>query len=43
MEDGGDLLHNMDFRSVYSTILERWLSVDAKPAVGGSFEQVDFL
>jgi len=43
LEDGGDLLHNMDFRSVYSTILERWLSVDAKPAVGGSFEQVDFL
>jgi len=43
LEDGGDLHHNMDFRSVYSTILERWLSVDAKPAVGGSFEQVDFL
>ena len=43
LEDGGDLLHNMDFRSVYSTILERWLSVDAKSAVGGSFEQIDFL
>ena len=43
LEDGGDLLHNVDFRSVYSTILEKWLGVDAKPIVGGSYEQLDFL
>ena len=43
LEDGGDLLHNVDFRSVYSTILEKWLGLDAKPLVGGSFETLGFL
>ena len=43
LEDGGDLLHNVDFRSVYSTILEQWLGLDPKPIVGGSYEQIDFL
>ena len=43
LEDGGDLLHNLDFRSVYATILEKWLGLDSKPIVGGSFEQLDFL
>ncbi len=39
----GNLRHTMDFRSVYSTILERWLAVDPHPVVGGSFEQLEFL
>ena len=43
LEDGGDLLHNVDFRSVYSTILDKWLGLDPKPIVGGSWEQLDFL
>ena len=43
LEDAGDLLHNVDFRSVYSTILERWLGLDAKPIVGGSYEHLKFL
>ena len=43
LEDGGDLLHNVDFRSVYSTILEQWLGLDPVPIVGGNFEQLDFL
>jgi len=43
LEDGGDLLHNVDFRSVYSTILEQWLGLDSKPLVGGTFEQLGFL
>ena len=43
LEDGGDLLHNVDFRGVYATILERWLGLDSKPIVGGTFEQMDFL
>ena len=43
LEDGGDLLHNVDFRGVYATILERWLGLDSKPMVGGTFEQLDFL
>ena len=43
LEDGGNLQHNLDFRSAYTTLLERWMGLDAKPIVGGSFEQIDFL
>ncbi len=43
LEDGGDLLHTVDFRSVYATMLEKWMGMDSKPIVGGTFEQLDFL
>ena len=43
LEDGGNLQHSLDFRSAYTTVLERWMGLDAKPIVGGSFEQIDFL
>jgi uncharacterized protein (DUF1501 family) len=39
----GNLRYNNDFRSTYSTILERWMSIDAKPIVNGSFEQFSFV
>jgi len=39
----GDLHFNNDFRGLYSTLLEKWLDLDAKPIVGGSFEQLDFI
>ncbi|MBT98215.1 MAG: hypothetical protein CL902_06270 [Dehalococcoidia bacterium] len=41
--DDGDLMHNNDFRGVYSTILEKWMGLDAKPIVGGEFEQMAFI
>jgi uncharacterized protein (DUF1501 family) len=37
----GDLQFNYDFRSLYSTILEQWMGLDAKPIVNGSFEQAN--
>jgi len=43
LEDGGNLQHNTDFRSVYTTLLEDWMGLDAKPIVGGSFEKLGFL
>ena len=43
LEDGGNPQHSLDFRSAYTTLLERWMGLDAKPIVGGSFEQIDFL
>ena len=43
LEDGGDLLHNVDFRSVYATIIDKWLGLDSKPIVGGTFEHLGFL
>jgi len=42
-EQGGNLKFNLDFRSVYATILEDWFHVDSKPIIGGSFEKVKFL
>ncbi len=39
----GDLAPNYDFRGFYSTIIERWLGLDAVPIVGGQFEQLDFV
>ena len=39
----GDLHFNNDFRSSYSTILERWLDIQADPIVNGRFEQLEFL
>ena len=39
----GDLVPNTDFRGVYSTILEDWFGLDAKPIVGGAFEKPSFL
>jgi uncharacterized protein (DUF1501 family) len=39
----GDLAPNYDFRGFYSTIVERWLGLDAAPIVGGKFEQLDLV
>jgi len=39
----GDLQFNNDFRSTYSTLLERWMDVEADPVVNGRFEQIDFV
>jgi len=36
----GDLVPNLDFRSLYSTILEDWLDLDATPIVCGTFEKL---
>ena len=42
-EEGGNLRYNMDFRSIYTTIVEDFYKMDAQPIVGGSFEKVNFL
>jgi uncharacterized protein (DUF1501 family) len=39
----GDLVPNYDFRGFYSTIIEKWLGLDAVPIVNGTFEQLDFI
>ena len=43
LEEGGNLQHNVDYRSAYTTLLERWMGIDAKPIVGGSYDIIDFL
>ena len=39
----GDLDPNYDFRGFYSTVIEKWLDLDAVPIVGGTFEQMAFV
>ena len=39
----GDLRSNNDFRSTYSSILDKWFGLDPDPIVNGQFEQLDLL
>ncbi len=39
----GDLEFSLDFRSLYTEILEDWMEVDARPIVKGEYERVGFL
>ena len=39
----GDLAFNLDFRSVYTEILEDWLEVDPRPIVKGDYEKIGAL
>ena len=34
----GDLRRSLDFRQVYAAVLEDWLGLPAKEALGGTFE-----
>lgn len=38
---GEDMAHTIDFRSVYSTILNQWMGIDPVDIVGGQYEQFD--
>ena len=42
-EEGGNLKSSMDFRSVYTDILEDWLGLDPVPIVGGNYEKQRFI
>jgi uncharacterized protein (DUF1501 family) len=39
----GDLKMTVDFRRVYATVLERWLGLPSREALGGSFEPLPLL
>ena len=41
--DGEDLQWDIDFRSIYTEIMEDWLEVDARPVVKSQYERVGFL
>jgi uncharacterized protein (DUF1501 family) len=36
---GGNLKYNVDFRTTYASILDRWMHIDAQPIVNGKFEE----
>lgn len=39
----GDLRYQVDFRSVYATLLDKWLKAPADKILNGSFQSLDFL
>ena len=41
--DDGDLKFHTDFRSVYATVLDRWLAVDADAVLGARFDRAAFV
>lgn len=41
--DQGDLRYGVDFRSVYATVLERWLGIGSQAILGGRFPGVDVI
>ena len=36
----GDVVPSYDYRGLYSSILEDWMALDAKPIVGGTYEKL---
>jgi uncharacterized protein (DUF1501 family) len=43
LDENGDLLHAIDFRSVYATVVERWLGHSAAGIIAGDYQSVAFL
>jgi uncharacterized protein (DUF1501 family) len=41
--DGGDLKYNVDFRSIYATVMQNWLDAPSKPVLGGQFPTLPLL
>ncbi len=41
--DQGDLKYNVDFRSVYATILQNWMDTPSKPILGNQFPTLPIL
>ena len=39
----GDLKYTVDFKQVYSTILNKWLGVDGNSIIGKNFQQMNFI
>ena len=41
--DRGDLKHEIDFRQVYATILDKWMQTDSQAILGQSFDHLRFV
>jgi uncharacterized protein (DUF1501 family) len=41
--DQGDLKYNLDFRSVYATVLQNWMDTPSKPILGQQFQTLNVL
>jgi uncharacterized protein (DUF1501 family) len=43
LDGNGNLKYTVDFRSVYATVLDRWMGASSKDVLGGSFSSQNFL
>lgn len=43
LDPDGNLVHTVDFRSTFATVLDDWLGVDHSPVLEGTFETLPFL
>jgi uncharacterized protein (DUF1501 family) len=43
LDDNGDLKYEIDFRTIYATILNKWLQVDDERILNKSFSHLDFI
>ncbi|WP_282122643.1 DUF1501 domain-containing protein [Algibacter mikhailovii] len=43
LDDNGDIKFEIDFRSIYATVLDKWLEVNDKTVLNKSFSQLDFI
>jgi uncharacterized protein (DUF1501 family) len=41
--EGGNLVHTVDFRALYATVLERWWGISSAAVLGGRFATLDLL
>ena len=41
--DGGDLKYKVDFRSVYATVLDRWMKTDSRKLLGAKYEHIGLM
>ncbi len=43
LDERGDLRHQVDFRSMYATLLDDWLDADSREVLGANYENLAFL
>ncbi|MFD1615975.1 DUF1501 domain-containing protein [Gelatiniphilus marinus] len=43
LDDNGDLKFEIDFRTIYATVLDKWLEVDDKKILDNSFNRLGFI
>jgi uncharacterized protein (DUF1501 family) len=43
LDDNGNLKYTIDFRSIYATILDRWMGANSKDILGNTFNNLRFL
>ena len=43
LDKNGDIVHTVDFRSIYATILDKWLAVDDVMILNKSFSKLNFI